>query len=172
VVGFTGVAILAKTLTSPLQQLAREVFINGVDPWRATLMAFGGYGRTRAMLHTPVCVVFRDRNSIEARVFRYSHPKSYPWGIQFTTCPCDPACNPLPGDLRWKGENSDKVHEQIKLWCVRCKKRCDEWVRKPSWINDCGTKYLQHFFWTNHPLTEEQRGFMSRVARSNRISTR
>jgi hypothetical protein len=161
VVGFTGMAILAKAVASPLQQLAREVFVNGETAWRATLGAFGGYGRTRVLLHTPVCVVFREKKSIEARVLRYSHPQSHPWGVLFTTCPSNTNCRPLPGDLRWMAEKQEKVHDTIKVWCARCGHKVRDWVIRPSWIHDCDTRYLPHLFWTNHPLTKEQREYMS-----------
>jgi hypothetical protein len=163
VVGFTGMAILAKMVASPLQQLAREVFINGNNPWEATLASFGGYGRTRVLLHTPVCVLYRDKDFISARVLRYSHPRSYPWGVLFTTCPSTSGCMPFGGDLRWSPENNDKTHDKIKVWCARCGIRCENWVTRPSWIMDCGTRYLPHHFWTNHPLNKEQREFMSKV---------
>jgi hypothetical protein len=152
---------MAKTVASPLQQLAREIFINGNDPWNATLSSFGGYGRSRVLIHTPVCLVYREKDEIEVRVLRYSHPQSHPWGIMFLTCPSKTNCEPLPGDLRWSPENTNKTHDEIKVWCARCEYRHNKKVKRPSWVHDCNTKYLPHHFWTNHPLTKEQREFMS-----------
>jgi hypothetical protein len=171
VIGFTGLAIMAKYVASPLQQFAREVFINGEDPWKATVMCFGGYGRTRVLLHTPVCLIFRDKktNTTEARVLRYSHPRSLPWGVNFTTCPSGNDCAIIAGDLRWTGENEDKRHDFIKVDCARCG-HSSGWLKRPDWIHPFDGKYLSHTFWTDHPLTTSQRESMSSMMASEHSS--
>jgi hypothetical protein len=158
-------AIMAKTVASPLQELARQIFVQGVEPWTALTRAFGGHGRGPVLLHTPVCIVMKEKTGsstkVIARCLAYSHPLGHPWGVTFSRCGTPTGqCMCLPGDLRWKAEHGKKRHEFLKLRCVRCGWKSAGWIQRPSWIHAFEQDALEHFFWTEFPLTAQQKSYL------------
>jgi hypothetical protein len=69
----------------------------------------------------------------------------------------------LPGDLRWRAENEQKVHEFVKMWCARCGWKSDGWIARPDWVHKFDQRSLEHFFWSDYPLTAEQKHFLQTV---------